>query len=300
MGVIARLTRLPVEGLLLPFVLVLALGVRGTNQWLESRQIETVADGDVGVLPNGNAVRIASLGFARLAADLFWIRTTYYVGDPVASAAKWPAAERLTNLITDIDPHYDSVYVLMASVLGGLAGNVDGAIRVLEKGAQNSNYWRIHFLLGFQYFMEKEDYVRGAQCLERAYALGGPPYLPYLVARLYTSAGDPETALEFISARLKNEENPDVRVQLEKRFSDVWINRDLAAIDAAIAKQLEAKRSAPKNVRELVAGGFLGALPHDPQGGEYFIADGKAATHLEYQVLKLNLPGLRKHGEKQP
>ena len=294
----ARLHRIPLEAWLLPWLLVAVLAAHHANLWLEARKVELVADGSVGVLPNGNAVRVLSLGFERLVADLFWIRTVYYVGDPDVSRANWPAAEPLANLVVDIDPHFDSVYVLMTSVLSGLRHDPDAAIRLLEKGAAISKYWRIHFLLGFQYYMEKEDYVHGAECLERAVALGGPYYLQFLVTRLYASAGDPDTALQFLAARLKNEENAEVRAQLQKRYSDIWINRDLGQIDGAIAKFKEAKHAAPRSVQALVAGGFLAALPHDPKGGEYFVEDGKAATHLSYEVMKLNLPGLRQHGGK--
>ena len=288
---------MPLEAVLVPLMLIGVWATRGANHWLESRQIETKADGSVGLLPDGNAVRVLSLGFERLVADLFWIRTVYYVGDEYASAAKWPSAERLANLVTDTDPNFDSAYVVMASVLSGLQEDPDAAIRLLEKGAAVSSYWRIHFLLGFQYFMEKQDYTRGAECLQRAIDLGGPEYLQLLVSRLYVSAGDPTTAMQFIALRLKNEETPQVRANLEKRLSDIWINRDLGLIDAAIAKFREAKRALPKDVHALVAAGFLPAVPRDPRGGEYFISDGKAATSVSYEVLQLKLP--RKVGERR-
>jgi hypothetical protein len=290
------LRRVPLELLLLPFLVLTGFAIRATNQWLEAARVERAADGDVGVLPDGHMVNVASLGFERVAADLFWVRTAYYVGDEASSNAGWPAAERLANLVTDTDPHFDSAYVVMSSVLNGLRHDPDAAIRLLEKGAAVSKYWRIHFLLGFQYFMEKQDYLRGAKCLERAIELGGPPYLQLLVSRLYASGGDPTTAMQFIAARLKNEETPGVREMLEKRLSDIWINRDLAAINAAIDAYTAKLHRAPKDVRALVTAGLLPALPRDPEGGEYAIfSDGRAGTDLPYDELKVNIPGERKH-----
>lgn len=285
---IASRRRIPLEALVVPWLLLAAWAAHQSNCWLEARHVERVSDGSVGVLPNGKALRVLSLGFERLAADLFWIRTTYYVGDPDDSKAKWPAAEDLANLVTDIDPHFDSVYVLMASVLGGLRRDPDAAIRLLEKGAAVSTYWRIHFLLGFTYFMDEHDYVRGAKSIERAIELGGgPPYLQFLVSRLYSSAGDPTTAMQFIEARLRNEETPEVRAQLEQRLSDLWINRDLDAINAAIAKYREAKHGDPKSVQALVEAKLLPALPRDPKGGAYGIAEGRATTQVPYELMRL-------------
>jgi hypothetical protein len=286
-----HLQRIRFELVLIASLVLAGASIYGTNRWLEARTVEHAVSGDIGVLPDGNIVRVLSLGFERLVADLFWIRTVYYVGDEASSRTGWPSAERLADLVTDIDPHFDSAYVLMASVLNGLRRDPDAAIRLLEKGAAVSSYWRIHFLLGFQYFMEKRDYVRGAQSLQRAVDHGGPGYLQFLVSRLYSNAGDPTTAMQFIALRLKNEEQPEVRAQLEKRLSDLWINRDLALIDAAIASYTEKHHRAPKDIRVLVSEGWLQALPRDPKGGEYEIfSDGKAGTDLAYEDLRLNLP----------
>ncbi len=286
-----RLNRIPLEAVLLVCVLFAGFAVRATNQALEARSIESAPNGEVGVLPDGQVLHVLSLGFERVVADLFWIRTIYYIGDENASVAKWPAAERLSDLVTDVDPHFDSAYVVMASVLGQLRSDPDAAIRVLEKGTANSDYWRIHFLLGFQYFLEKHDYARGAECLQRAFDLGGPAYLQFLITRLYSSAGDPNTAMQFIAARLQTEEQPPVRELLEKRYVALWINRDLHAIDTAIESYKAKHKRAPKDVRELVRTGFLESLPRDPKGGEYAIfADGKAGTELAYENLELKLP----------
>ena len=282
--------------MLLPLMLAAGWAVHAANQQLEARVVVRAPDGEVGVLPDGDVLRVLSLGYERAVADLFWIRTVYYVGDEYASAAKWPAAERLADLVTDIDPHFDSVYVLMSSVLGSLRGDHDAAIRLLEKGAANSEYWRIHFLLGFTYFMEKGEHAIAAKHIERAFELGGPPYLQLLIGRLYSHGGDPATGMQFIAARLQNEEQPEARAQLQKRYSDLWINRDLGLIDAAIEAFRAARSREPKSIAELVGAGFLASAPRDPKGGAYAIADGRAKTDLEYEVMKLKMT----RGEKSP
>jgi len=284
-----RLPEIALPILLCGCVFLAALGTHQTNRWLQARVVERAADGQIRALPDGKALHVLSLGFENVVADLFWVRTVYYVGDSVSSDTGWPAAEALANLVTDVDPHFDSVYVLMASVLGGLRSDPDAAIRLLEKGAAVSNYWRIHFLLGFQYFMEKGDYEKGAKALERAMALGGPEYLQFLVSRLYAHGGEPATAMQFIAARLQNEENAAVRAKLQQRYADLWINRDLGLIDASIETFRAANRRTPKSIAELVVGGFLAAAPRDPRGGAYAIVDGRAHTDLPYEDLKLKL-----------
>ncbi|MGH9884710.1 MAG: tetratricopeptide repeat protein [bacterium] len=282
-----RSRQIALEWVIVPCLLLATFAIHRTNLSLESMAIERRADGEVGPLPDGNALRVLSLGFERLVADLFWVRTVYYVGDEAAGNAGYPSAERLANLVTDIDPNFDTVYVLMSSVMNGLRTDPDAAIRLLEKGARNSNYWRIHFLLGFNYFMEKQDYERGAQALQKAVDLGGPPYLQFLVTRLYAHVGEADTAMSFIQARLIHEESPKIRKRLEKRFSDLWINRDTASIDQAIEKYSAAHGRAPERVDELVEGGFLPKQPRDPKGGVYTIESGHASSAIPYEVLRL-------------
>jgi hypothetical protein len=120
---------------------------------------------------------------------------------------------------------------------------------------------------------------------------GGPQYLPLLASRLYAEAGDPDTALAFVAARLQNEKSPEVRSALERRFRDIWIVRDLGRIDRAIARFVESHRAPPERVRDLVVAGLLPEEPRDPDGGRYEIRDAVAVSRLEYDPLELRGAG---------
>ena len=282
--------RIPLDALLLCCLCAVGAALHATNRALELRIREVQPSGDVGALPDGKAVRVLSLGFDRLMADLFWVRTIYYVGDDASSQAGYPAVERLAHLVTDIDPKFATAYVLMGSAIAGLKGDPDAAIELLTKGTANVQYWKLHFQLGFLYFLEKVDYASAARHMELAAKLGGPPYLPLFAARLYANAGDPATAAAFIQARLRDEPPGEARDALEKRYWDLWITRDLARIDAAIAQYTQSKGRAPRLVADLVQEGLLETEPLDPRAGRYRIEDGRARTDLEYDVLKLHVP----------
>ena len=273
------------ELLLLALLCALGLSVHRSNLALEERVQVAKASGDVGPLPDGRALRVLSLGFDRLVADLFWLRTVYYVGDERSDAAGYPAVDRLADLVTDIDPHFRTVYVVMSGAIGALKGDADGAIALLEKGTRHVDYWKLHFLLGFNYFIERLDYAAAAEQMQIASKLGGPPYLPLLSARLYAQAGDPETAIAFIQARLAETEHEETRAALEKRYWDLWITRDIRSIDRAIKSYRAAHGRPPRDVSTLVAEGLLAHEPMDPRGGHYRIEDGRAATELEYDEL---------------
>ena len=174
------LTHLRLEAVLLAGIALSGLGLHQANLLLEVDTAEQARTGEVGSLPDGKALHVLSLGFERLVADLFWLRTVYYVGTDTAATAGYPDAARLSHLVTDVDPEFHTVYVLMAGVLGTLRNDPEAAIGLLEKGTKHSEYWRIYFLLGFNHFMEMENYAEGARWIQAAAERGGPPYLPLL------------------------------------------------------------------------------------------------------------------------
>ena len=180
-----------VPACLVAAIFLVAWGVHRTNLYLDAQATEAVATGDLGPLPDGKTLHVASLGFERLVADLFWLRTIYYIGDEASYAAGYPAAGRLATLVTDIDPEFRTPYVLMNTVLTVLRPETDTAIELLDKGIERlPDDWRLRFLQGFNHFFYKQDYTRAAELMRSAAERGGPDYLPLLASRLYAEAGN--------------------------------------------------------------------------------------------------------------
>ena len=123
-----------VDGLLILSLVAVASGIYRLNLTLESPRAAVGQPGEIGALPDGRVLRVLALGFERLVADLFWLRTVAYIGDDNVAAAGYPSAGALAELVTDIDPGFTSVYVLMNTLLESLCGEPDAAIALLDKG----------------------------------------------------------------------------------------------------------------------------------------------------------------------
>ena len=139
---------------------LVAGGVHATNLQLEKRQTVRAYDGTLGPLPDGKALRVIALGFDRLLADLFWLRTVNYLGDERNAEFGYPALAELGDLVTDIDPKFKTAYSVLNVTLNMLANDVDSAIALLDKGMQHLSWWKLHFLQGFNWFYYKEDNPR--------------------------------------------------------------------------------------------------------------------------------------------
>ena len=96
------LERVRIQLALVAGIGVATLGICYSNSVLELGTALQGESGSVGSLPDGKVLHVLSLGFERLVADLFWLRTVYYVGTDAAAHAHYPDAERLAHLVTPI------------------------------------------------------------------------------------------------------------------------------------------------------------------------------------------------------
>jgi hypothetical protein len=144
---------------------------------------------------------------------------------------------------------------------------------LLEKGAEaNPTVWYIPFLLGYNYYFFLADPAKGAEYTMRAATLPGrPAYLPGLATRMAAEAGNPNTALAFLDARLRETHDPEMREALVKRMNEVIIERDVQILERAVEMYQIRHQALPTTLTTLVEDRILPSLPVEPFGGEYRI-----------------------------
>lgn len=128
--------------------------------------------------------RRAALGYAGLAADLYWIRTLQHFGQerlsPPEHARTYALLYPLLDLTTTLDPYFSIAYRFGAIFLGETfpdgPGRPDLAIALLRKGlAAQPNKWQYMQDLGFVYYWHLRDYKSAADAFQRASELSGAP-----------------------------------------------------------------------------------------------------------------------------
>ncbi len=181
----------------------------------------------VWLLPPPAALRVASLGFRDMAADVVWLLTVQYIGGHVSSDRQLPHLRRLIETAVDLDPHFVEGYTLGALFLGYMGGDMRSAIDLLERGHRaNPTRWEPPHDLARMYYLDLKDYAKALYWFEITDRIPGRPhYVPRFIARLYAATGEKETALELW------------RAMRDAATSD-WV-RDIA--DREIAKLLEDK-----------------------------------------------------------
>jgi len=229
-------------------------------------QIEGLAQ-----LPKGEYLKPALLGYHHLGADILWLKLVQVVGKKRNTADEYEWMYHALEVLTTLDPQYAYAYYAGGVILGDLAKRPDLSNRLLERGVNaNPTVWNIPFLLGYNHYFLLSDPAKGAEYIMKAASLpGGPSYLPGLATRMAAEAGDPETALVFLEARLRETKDQEMRDVLVYRMKEVIIERDLLTLERAVGVYRTKHQTLPATLRDLIVRGILLGLPEEPFGGHY-------------------------------
>ena len=129
--------------------------------------------------------------------------------------------------VVALDPHFVDAYTLGALFLSYSAGDIAGAISLLERGARaNPARWEIPHDLARTYYLDRQDYRQALHWFEVTNRLPGrPQYVPRFIARLYAATGERETALELWRAMREAATTDWVREIAEREIAKLEATR---------------------------------------------------------------------------
>jgi tetratricopeptide (TPR) repeat protein len=126
-------------------------------------------------LPSGKTIKILSFGFHNLAADMLFIWSIqFYCNYHLTNMYDY--LEHVYNVITDINPHYMEPYIVGSWIMALEAGDIEMAIRLLQKGAkQFPDEWIFDYECGFYAYKNLKDFKRAEEYFDRAAAKTSAP-----------------------------------------------------------------------------------------------------------------------------
>ena len=251
-------------------------------------------------LPNGEYLRMVSLGYRELAADLLWLQAIQMMGERKLSEEAGHWLYQALDRITTIDPKFVRAYEAGSHALCTLVVLPEQSNRLLEKGIQhNPQEWKLPFLLGINYYFEFADDEKAAEAMARASRLpGAPDSLARLAAKLFVSAKSPQQAVEFLAKVYEDTSDENVRKLLEIRLKESIVERDLQVLEQAISRYQAENFRRPTRLEELVGAGLLRELPQEPFGGHYLYEPKTGAVQSSEMVERMHIP-VRRRGQYQ-
>ena len=257
--------------------LLLAGGVWLTGSGLEAR---VQAPYDVSVVPRASLLRWLSFGHPTLAANLFWLRTVQFVGEPRAKERGFGKLYPLVDLVTDLDPGHGYAYQVGGVLLGSL-GQVAESNAILEKGIRNTpNRYILPYLRAFNAFYYQDDWPEaGRWAAVSARTPGAPPHVFQNVTAYYVKGRRADAAVAFLEQSLAEARDPETRKAVEKQLQQARLEREALRLEDAAAAWRERYLAGPLSLGQLVEEGLVPVLPADPYGGELVLdAEGKVRS----------------------
>jgi hypothetical protein len=223
------------------------------------------------LLPDGETLKVMSLGFKDVMADVIWLQAIQAIGERRVSdeAGQW--IYRAMDIVTTLDTKFVEAYEAGGTALCTVVVMPEESNRLLEKGMKhNPGEWRLPFMLGINYYFELADDAKAAEYIAKAAAVpGGPRYLAPFASRLYMTAREPQKAIEFLVKSYEQTTDPHMKEYLELRLKHAVVERDIQLFETMIDLYRRQFRRPPTTLESLVKTGLLVEVPTDPFGNRY-------------------------------
>ena len=247
---------------------------------------------DVLYVPSGRILRRLSLGHEGLLANIYWTRVVQYFGrQRLSHATRFELLGPLLRITTDLDPQLVIAYrfgaIFLAEKTPGGAGQPKEALQLLRRGiVANPDYWRLWQDLGFIYYWDLKDYASAARAFQTGSERPGAAiWMKALAASVAAAGGQIQTSRLLWSEIYRQAENESIRRSAHEHLLALQAQEEMEHLNRLLGQYRAREGRQAQRFAELVAAGFLPALPRDPSGAPYRVGpEGRAAPGPESKV----------------
>lgn len=279
-------------------LLVLPVGFAGIWQLQHSIDGQLNASNeeqDEVLLRSGKMMKLLSLEYAPLMADIYWTRVVQYYGSKGERREQnldglWPLLDLSTTLDSNLIPAYrfGSTFLAEARPVG--AGMPDRAIELIERGIRaNPEYWRLYQDLGNIYYFSLRDNEKAAAAYEQGSRVpGAMPWMKIMAARIAERGDTRQTSRLLWTEIFQSAQESNLRENAKTHLMLLKTDDDKEQLDLLLAEYTKKSGRPAENLSDLVNAGMLRGVPVDPDGFPYVIGKtGDAELNPKSPLLKL-------------
>jgi tetratricopeptide (TPR) repeat protein len=284
------------------WLLVLVLPLGFVSVWrlqhkIDAQRESLSQESDDVLLRSRKLVKVMSLEYAPLLADIYWTRAVQYYGNKhVRGQANLELLWPLLDITTTLDPNLLVSYRFGAMFLSQKAptgaGRPDLAVQLIQRGIQaNPEYWRLYEDLGFVYYFDLKDYQKASEAfLEGSKRPNAQIWMRVMAARIAAEGESFETSAFLWQDIYDSTSDPAIKKNAKLHLQLLKVREDCRQLDALADEYAKRYGKRPMRMNELVWGGMLPGIPADPLGFAYiFSEEGKAELNLDSPLLEQQL-----------
>ena len=249
------------------------------------------------LLRSGKLMKLMSLEYAPLMADIYWTRVVQYYGNKhVRGQANLELLWPLLDITTTLDPNLLVAYRFGAMFLSqpapAGAGRPDLAVELIQRGIKaNPEYWRLYEDMGFVYYFDLKDYQKASEAfLEGSKKPGAQIWMKVMAAKIAAEGESFSTSFYLWKDIYESASDPSIKKNALLHLQLLRAREDCKQLDALADEYEKRNGRRPARMAELVQAGLLRGLPKDPTDIPYvFGENGKAELNLESPLLEQQL-----------
>ena len=281
-------------------MLLLPLGFAGIwrlQHSIDARRASLNQERDDVLLRSGKLVKLMSMEYAPLLADIYWTRVVQYYGNKhMRGQANLELLWPLLDITTTLDPNllisyrFGAMFLSQAAPTG--AGRPDLAVQLIQRGIRaNPDYWRLYEDLGFVYYFDLKDYPKASEAfLEGSRKPNAQLWMRVMAAKVSAEGESFETSAFLWRDIYESTTDPSVKKNALLNLQLVKAKEECKNLDALADAYAKRFGHRPARMSEMVRAGLLRGIPGDPLGYAYvFGEDGKAELNLKSPLLEQQL-----------
>jgi len=287
----------PIAWLLLLVIPAGFAGVWGLQHKIDAQREAMGEERDDVLLRSGKLVRLMSLEYQPLAADIYWTRVVQYYGNKhVRGQANLELLWPLLDITTTLDPNlliayrFGAMFLSQAPPTG--AGRTDLAVKLIQRGIQaNPEYWSLYEDLGFVYYFDLKDYKKASDAfLEGSEKPGAQMWMKVMAAKVAAEGESLEVSVALWADIYQSSLDPTVKQNALLHVQLLKAKEDCRQLDLLADEYAKRFGKRPARMSELVQAGLLRGVPGDPLGYAYVFGEkGKAELNLDSPLLEQQL-----------
>ncbi len=281
-------------------LLVLPFGFAGIwrlQHGIDAQRESLSQERDDVLLRSGKLVKVMSLEYAPLLADIYWTRVVQYYGNKhVRGQANLELLWPLLDITTTLDPNllisyrFGAIFLSQAAPAG--AGRPDLAVQLIQRGIQaNPDYWRLYEDLGFVYYFDLKDYQKASDAfLEGSKKPKALLWMKVMAAKVAAEGESFATSMFLWKDIYDSAPDPSVKKNALQHLQLLKVKEDCKQLDALADEYAKRYGKRPARMSQMVQSGLLRGIHGDPLGFAYiFGQDGKAELNLNSPLLEQQL-----------
>jgi hypothetical protein len=249
------------------------------------------------LIHSGKLMKVVSLEYAPLMADIYWTRVVQYYGNKhVRGQANLELLWPLLDITTTLDPELLIAYrfgaVFLSQPAPSGAGRPDLAVKLLQRGIQaNPDYWRLYEDLGFVYYFDMKDYQKASEAfLEGSKKSDAQVWMKVMAAKIAAEGASYETSVFLWKDIYETSKDAEIKQNAQMHLKLLRVQEDCKHLDALAEEYAKRNGRRPARISELVQAGLLRGIAVDPDGFAYeFSEEGKAELNLDSPLLEQQL-----------